>query len=274
MKNIKDFYDYLLVKRGFSDVTIDGYKKVLTRVLKDLGTLKPRRSQVENYIVEMRKKKYSFSHIRNTSVILEKYMEFIGRSVKFARMRRPKPIIKDTLTEGEIARILAACKNSREQAIIATLAYSGIRNKEFCGLKTTSVDLDGGVLKIVNGKGSKDRIAYISRECVKIVSEYLRDYPRNGQSFLITTLVRDNQYTGWDLRKRVKVLARRAGIRKRTFPHLFRHSLAVNLLARGGNIMTIQQILGHQSLQSTLIYAHSIPHKVQNEYHYFCPNYS
>ena len=269
---MEKFYDYLLIKKNFSDVTIKNYRQCLTRVIKEIG-LKPKIEQIEKYVAEMRRKGYSYSHIRNTSNALEKWMEFIGRPLKLPRMKRPKSIIKDILTEGEIARILAASKDSREKTIIAVLAYSGIRNKEFCSLKTRNVDLDNGVLKIIDGKGNKDRIAYISRECGKIISEYLRDYSRNGESFLITTLVRDNQYTGWDLRKRIKVMAKRAGIKKRVYPHLMRHSLAVNLLQRGSNIMSIQQILGHQSLQSTLIYAHSIPQKVQNEYHFFCPQY-
>jgi site-specific recombinase XerD len=137
----------------------------------------------------------------------------------------------------------------------------------------SDIDLDSGILRVIKGKGSWDRIAYISRECVKIISEYLRDYPRDEGEFLVTTVIRNNQYKSTDLRKTVNVIAKRAKIKKRVHPHLFRHSLAVNLLQRGANIMSIQQILGHQSLQSTLIYAHSVPQKVQSEYQFFAPNY-
>lgn len=256
----------MLVREGFSEVTVEGYRRVLERFLKGNQT-------AEEYVAEMRRKGYSFSHIRNTTVALEKYLNFIGKPIKLARLRRPKPIIKDTLTEGEIARMLAACKNSREQVILAVLAYSGIRNKELCNLRVGDVDLDDGVLKIIEGKGNRDRIAYISRECCKIISEYLRDYSRGENEFLVTTVIRNNQYQSTDLRKTIKVVARRAKIKKRVYPHLFRHSLAVNLLQRGANIMSIQQILGHLSLQSTLIYAHSLPQKVQNEYQFYAPNY-
>jgi len=271
--NIEDFYDYLLVKLGFSDITVKNYQQCLTKVLGEISTLKPTTEQIEKYVAEMRRKEYSFSHIRNTTVTLERYMGFIGRPIKLARMKRPKPIIKDTMTEGEIARILAASKNSRERAIIAVLAYSGIRNKEFRNLKTGDIDLDNGVLKIISGKGNKDRIAYISRECGKIISEYLRDYPRNGEGFLITTLVRSNQYTGWDLRKRVKVVAKRAGIKKRVYPHLFRHSLATNMLNKGANLITIMNQLGHQDIKTTMIYIRSFPQRVQQEYQFYVPNY-
>jgi len=270
---MEKFYEHLEFECNFREITIKNYKSVLKKVLRDLGTLKPRKKQVEEYLLAMKKKKYSASHLNNTISILDRYMKFIKRKIEVKRVKRPKPIIKDTLTEGEIARMLAAGKNSREQAMMAILAYSGIRNGEFCHLKVKDVDLDNGLVKIFNGKGGRDGISYISRECIKIVSRYLNEYPRNDDDSLFTTLVRNNQYTGWDLRKRVKVVAKRAGISKRVFPHLFRHSLATNLIKKGANIITVQNQLRHENLQNTMIYIRSFPERVQTEYNFHVPNY-
>jgi len=201
--NLDKFYDYLEYKKNYRFITIEGYKGTLKRVLRDFGTLKPSGKQVEDYILAMRKKKYSASYINNTTSILDNYMRFIGKEVKIDRVKKPKPMIKDTLTEGEVARILAASKNNREKVMIAILAYSGIRNREFCNLKVKDVDLDNGAVKVFDGKGGRDGISYIPRECVKIVSKYLGENLRKNDDYLITTLVRGNQYTGWDLRKRV-----------------------------------------------------------------------
>lgn len=270
---LNKFCEQLASKKGFSEITIAGYRQGLISLFKKLGTSRPTVEVVESYMAEFRKNGYSFSHVRNTTVIIERYLEYLGRPLKLPRIKRPRLIIKDTLTEGEIARMLASTNNSREKAIIAILAYSGIRNKEFCQLRVRDIDFDNGFIKIFSGKGNRDRIAYISRNCIRAISDYLRDYPREDDNFLTTTLVKHNRYAGGDLRKVVKVVAKRAKIKKRAYPHLLRHSLAVNLLSRGSNIMTIQQVLGHQSLESTLIYAHSMPQKVQSEYSYFCPNY-
>ena len=223
----------------------------------------------------MRKKEYSASHVNNTTSVLENYLLFLGRRFKkLDRVRRPKPKIKDTLTEGEVARIIAAGKDSREKVMIALLAYTGIRNREFCNLKVKDVDLEKGVVKIFDGKGGKDGISYLPREGAQVVSKYLSEYPRGEKEHLVTTVVRGNQYTGWDLRKRVKVISKRAGIEKRVFPHLFRHSLATNLIKNGANIMSVQNQLRHESLQTTLVYIKTFPQRVQDEVQYFCPRYA
>lgn len=271
--NIEEFYNGLSAKEGLGELTITGYKKVLNKFFKEIDTLKPNRKQIEEYIALMRKHDYSYNHVINTSVALERYMVFIKRPIKLGRPRKPKQIIKNTLTEGEIARILAASKNEREKAMLAVLAYSGIRNKELCFLKTEDVDLNNQYLRVVGGKGNKDRIVYISKECNKIITEYTGKYERKD-TFLFTTLREDKQYNGWALRKMVKVVSKRAGIKKRVYPHLFRHSLACNLLNRGANIMTIKEQLGHADLRTTLIYAHSTPQRVQQEYNFYCPNYN
>ena len=75
--------------------------------------------------------KFSYSHIVNTSLAIERYMEFIGSPLKLGRPRKPRRIIIATLSEAEIARLIGATKNIRERTILALLAYSGIRAKEF-----------------------------------------------------------------------------------------------------------------------------------------------
>ena len=268
---VEDFYNLLLVE-GLAELTVDGYRRVLSKFFRETGTTKPKRKDVESYVAALRKGEYSYSHIANTSVAIERYMAFIKRPVKLGRPRKPKNIIKTVLTEGEVARILAAAKNERERAIIALLAYSGIRCKELCSLRVSDLDLDNLRLRIICGKGSRDRVVYLSRECARILTEYISRFGPSGSELLFTTL-QGRPYNGWALRKLVKTVAARAGIKKRVYPHLFRHSLACNLLNRGANIMTIQALLGHQDIRTTLIYAHSTPQRVQQEYNFYCPAY-
>lgn len=271
--SVQDFYRSLLVRDAFSDVTIEGYKRVLTKFLKEAKTHKPTKQQVEDYIAELRKRKYSYSHLRNTTVILERYMRFTKRPVKLGRMKRPQPIVKDILTEGEVARMLGACKNLREKTIISILAYSGIRNKEFCSLRVKDIDLDKGLIRVFSGKGSKDRLAYISRECASIINGYLEAFPREKEQFLVTALVSGSTYSGWALRKRVKVIAKRAGIERQVYPHLMRHSLASHLVSKNCSLLTLQNLLGHSQLNTTQLYLRSFPQKIQAEYLYLVPNY-
>jgi len=273
-KTPEEFYEYLRYQKEFRPVTIGGYKNVLPRVLRHLGTLTPKPKEAREYLMEMRKKGYSVSHINNSTSIIENYLLFLGRKFKkFERLKRPKPKIKDTLTEGEVARIIAAGKDSREKVMMGILAYTGIRNREFCNLRVKDVDLEKGVVRVFDGKGGKDGVSYLPREGAQLVSKYLSEYPRDENEYLVTTLVRGNQYTGWDLRKRVKVVAKRAGIDKRVFPHLFRHSLATNLIKNGANLMSVQHQLRHESQTTTLVYIRAFPQRIQDTLQFYAPHY-
>lgn len=263
-----------MVKNGYELITTNGYRGTLKRFLRDLGTDKPKRKQAESYLADMRKKDYSYSHIANSGVAITRYMEFIGRTVDWHRPRRPNTLpTREILTEGEIARILAITKNSREMAMISILAYCGLRNKELCSLKVKDVDTDNNLIKVIGGKFKKDRIVPMSKECCKTIIKYLRDYNREKSKRLFITLVRKNDYNGWALRKMVKVVAIRAGVKKRVFPHLFRHSFITHLIDRGANVVAVQQFAGHSDLKSTLIYTHLTPKRIQKEYEFFIPSY-
>jgi integrase/recombinase XerD len=69
------------------------------------------------------------------------------------------------------------------------------------------------------------------------------------------------------------LMARLAKIEKRVFPHLFRHSLATNLLNRGAQLVTVQNVLGHSFIESTMVYAKSFPQRTKTEYDNYCPCY-
>jgi len=271
MKTLEDFYDYLEYKRQFRPITIGNYKRILNKIFRDLGTTDIKPEMAEEWILNMQKRNLSASHINNTAAILTCYAGFGGRELRLIRVKKPKPLIKDTLTEGEVARIIAACNNSRERAIIALLAYSGVRANELCNLRVEDVDLDNGIVHVINGKGGKDGISYIARECCKMVAEYIKEYETNPHLF--KTLRRKARYTTWALRKLVKKVARLAKINKRVYPHLFRHSLATNLVKKGANILTVQKQLRHENLETTQIYIRSFPERVQDEYAFFKPNY-
>ena len=273
MSKSEKFYDYLILE-GYGEITIQNYRQTITKFLKDLDTQKPTQKQAENYLIEIRKKEYSYSHIKNNITNISRFMKFIGRPIKVEMPRKPQTLpTKDILTEGEIARMMAETKNSREKAMLGILVFNGLRNKEVCSLKVKDIDFENNIIKVISGKFSKDRIVPISKEEYKILLGYLRDYLREENDYLFTTLIRNNQYTGGDLRKRIKVITKRAKIKKRVYPHLMRHSLITHLLEKGMNVIAVQQIAGHTNLKTTMWYSHFSPQKVQQEFMYFIPSY-
>lgn len=271
---LQTFSDFLLVKKGIRMITIDGYHGATKRMIRQLGTTKPIPEQIYDYMAWFHRQNYSYSYIHNTTLALEWYMNFIGNPIKLGRQKKPRTIVKNTLTEAEVTQLLMHCKNIREKAILSLLAYSGMRNKELCSLKVNDVDMGNNTVRVLKGKGVKDRLIYFSSDCTRILLDYLRLYPRHEEDYLFTTLQRNEHYTGFALRKLVKVLTRRAGFTKRIYPHLLRHTLATRMIHRGADIWTVKNQLGHTFIESTLIYLQSVAYGTKTDYQKYCPSYT
>ena len=274
LKNqIKKFEEHLIVDRGLSRTTVEGYCRSLSIALRRMRKFVPQSEDIRQFILWMHEKKYSYGHIVNTSLAVEHYARFKGMTVKLGRPRKPKRIIQNVLSESEISRLIQGTRNAREKAIICLLVYSGVRNSELCNIQRKDVDLGANQLKILSGKNKKDRVVNISSECTRVLIEYLSAFRRRPEDFLFATLEKENQLSTADLRKIVRVLARRAKIGRRVFPHLLRHSLATNLLNRGASLIMIKEQLGHAFIDSTMIYVTSMPFRARSEYDFFKPAY-
>src|SRR5690606_22859553 len=125
--------------------TVAGYSRSLSIALRRMRKFRPRYPEVKRHILWMHKQQYSYNHIVNTSLAIEHYCRFKGIKIKIGRPKKPKRIIKDTLTESEVSRIL----------------------------KVQDVDLGSNRLKVIAGKNKKDRIVNISAECVEVLIDYL-----------------------------------------------------------------------------------------------------
>jgi len=274
-KGLEQFCKFLLIRHGLGHNTINNYRKMVGRFLETVGDQEPTAALVEDYIAEMYlAERYSYFHITGTIRSLERYMEFNGHPLRLARPRKPRFAQKEALSEAEIAVILSVVKRTRERAMIGLLAYAGIRNEELCALKTDHVDLANNTVFVSQGKGSKDRTVPITGDCSKLVMQYLSAFPRGDNEYLFTTLRAGESYTSWALRRLIKKVALKAGIKKKISPHTFRHSLATNLSARGADIQTIQAILGHSSIQTTMMYISTSPKRVQANYMRYAPSYT
>jgi len=271
---IKLFKNHLLISRGLERITINGYAGAIKRTLRKIGSLEPSKKQLNRFVTDLFNGNYSYSHTVNTCLAIERYMEFLGRPVKFGRPRKPKSIIKDTLTEAEIILMMIFTRNIREKAILALLAYSGVRNRELCNVKVRDLDLSNNFIRVLAGKGKKDGVVCIAPACAKILQQYLTEHSRFPEDRLFTTLHRNHAYAPGDLRKLVKVIAKRAQIQKRVYPHIFRHSLATNMLNRGADIFLIKEQLRHSFVDTTLIYLRSTQIRTQTQYQFYVPCYA
>ncbi len=213
---------------------------------------------------------------------IEHFAKFLGNPISLTRTRQRKLTPPITLTEAEIAILLHATRTLRQKAMMTVLAYSGIRNNEFCNLRVHDIDVPNGVLRVAVGKFNKQRTVAVTSECLGILEQYLvwrkSDAQAFGQplqpdDFLFVTQTFHLPLEAQDVRKMVRSLAKRAGFTRRIWPHLMRHSLATNMCNRGAHLLTIRDQLGHVYAESTMVYVHRSAQAHTNDYRQYAPSY-
>lgn len=200
-RDLKRYRSYLIVDRGLSALAADGYCRCMAPALKRMKGNEPTPHRIRKHILWMRECGYSYSHVVNTSLALEHWSAMRGVPIRLGRPRKPKHIVVGVLSESEVSRLINAHPDARRRAIVALLAYSGIRNAELCKLRVDDIDLAANTVRVRGGKNVKDRQIAISSECARSVLEYLQAYPRLASKPLFTTLARGASLQQADVRK-------------------------------------------------------------------------
>lgn len=208
--------------------------------------------------------------------------------------RRPHrlPVV---LTREEVSRVLDAMRGT-SRLLASLLYGSGLRLLEGCTLRVKDLDLSRGEVLVRSGKGQKDRrtvlpgslVAPLTRQLAEVRAQHARDVRGGGGTvalpdalrrklgpatarswpwqwvFPATRPYRDRETGEWRrhhlhesvLQRAVPEAARVAGLSKRVTCHTFRHSFATHLLESGYDIRTVQELLGHRDVRTTMVYTH------------------
>ena len=129
----------------------------------------------------------------------------------------------------------------------------GLRRAELLALKPEHIDSKRMVIKVVHGKGGKDRFTLLSQVLLDTLRQYFKEYRPKVYLF---EGARGGQYSGASVAKIITRAARKAGIQKKVTPHTLRHSFATHLLEAKTDLRYIQKLLGHSSTKTTEIYTH------------------
>jgi integrase/recombinase XerD len=146
--------------------------------------------------------------------------------------------------------------------LIKTLFQTGARVSEFVHLQVPDVFFDEQMLLITHAKGEKQRYVPLLRELTHELRTYLRER-RTG--YLFETM-RHTRYSPRRIQQLVQETAALAGITKRVYSHLLRHSVATTLLEQGMPLKQIQKFLGHARLETTQVYAESTTAMIKESY--------
>ncbi len=157
----------------------------------------------------------------------------------------------------------------RNKAMLEVLYASGLRISELVNLKLSQIDYNECIIKIM-GKGKKERITPLNSVAIKYLKLYCNEYrqyilkTKNSEYVFINNIGTAISRQGFF--KILKKLTKEAGITKDISPHTLRHSFATHLLNNGADLRVIQEILGHENLVTTEIYAHLGNQKIADDY--------
>ncbi len=197
--------------------------------------------------------------------------------VEAPKLRRKIP---ETLTTGEIDRILAAIDRStfegeRNHAIIELMYACGLRVSETVNLKTGDLFFDEGFIRIL-GKGSKHRFVPLEKYTARILRLYLERVrpqvePKKEARDYVFLNRRGGKLSRHMIYIFLKNYAKEAGIEKNISPHTLRHSFATHLLENGADLHSIQLLLGHENITTTEIYLHTSQKQIRESLEKYHP---
>ncbi len=186
--------------------------------------------------------KLFFQTIRDTKMLVDK-------------IHRPKnaKTLPNVLSKEETFRLIDVTTNLKHKTLLALIYSSGLRISEAINMKIIDIDSQRMLIHIKNAKGKKDRYTLLSTKVLGLLREYYTIY--KPKSFLFEGQSGD-QYSSRSAQSVLQQSAKKAGITRLISLHTLRHSFATHLLESGTDLRYIQDLLGHSSPKTTMIYTH------------------
>lgn len=264
---IAEFIQYLQAYRGASPLTVDAYRRDLTRLAGflhsrglPLGAEALEQRALEAFAVSL--SGYSPATINRALNATSSFCSFLVRSGRLERnpvdnIVKPKKQRKlpNIPSLDDCRALLQAARDGRERAMLLLLMSAGLRRAELLNLRVTNVSADLRQLTVC-GKGEKQRLVFLPDEAATALEEYLR--LRVGVSEWLFTNKAGRRIGNTTFCRLFRRLMRRACLGDRDLtPHRFRHFYATQLLRSAVDVKTVQELLGHADLSTTSLYLHS-----------------
>ena len=213
-------------------------------------------NDIKAYLQTLVQEGKSTSYLNQSVNAIKFYYEVVmDMPNRYYQIDRPikEERLPEVLSKDEIHRMIGKTTNLKHRCIIGLLYSAGLRRGELLSLKITDIESDRMLIRVRAGKGHKDRYTTLSGTILGELRTYYRAY--RPKSFLFEGLP-GTPYSAGSVLKIVGRAAKKAGIPKRVYPHMLRHSFATHLLESGTDLRYIQALLGHNSPKTTEIYTH------------------
>ena len=279
---ITKYMDYLQYERKLSQNTINSYRNDLKNfdIFMKQNIISVTNKDILNYL-DYQKNQTARTIAHNLTVINSFYNFLLEEKIiesnpclNISSPKIPKKL-PNYLTEEEVNKLLNITLKTpfdyRNKAMLETLYATGLRITELCNLKITDIDLNNCFLRVI-GKGKKERIVPLSDLAIKYLNIYIKQYrneilkEKDSDYIFISNSQKNISRQGFF--KIIKAQMKIADIKKNVSPHVLRHSFATHLLKHGADLRIIQELLGHEDIQTTQIYAHLVNEKMKSDYQY------
>lgn len=285
-KIINEYLEYLKYQKNYSDYTVLNYKNdileffdYLSRESLNYKTIEY--SDIRFYLMYLKEEKHddNSSVSRKLSSLrgLYKYLanEKIVKSNVFSLVNAPKKSKKlpryfeyNELEELFLVPDTNTSLGQRDLLLLEMLYATGVRVGELVNIKVKDIDL-GRRNIIILGKGNKERFVTYGEYCEDILKRYLNDgyilLNKNNLDYLFLNNNGGN-LTERGVRYILDELIKKTSINKKISPHMIRHSFATHLLNEGCDLLTVQKLLGHESIKATQVYTHVTTDRLREVY--------
>jgi site-specific recombinase XerD len=216
------------------------------------------RDEVRGYLVQMANSgQASAGYCRQARAALvflyEATLKQPDKVADLPRMKRPQqlPVV---LSREEVGRILKVMVNLKHKALLVTAYSAGLRVGEVVRLKVSDIDSKRMQIRVTAGKGAKDRYTVLSETALTVLREYFK--AEKPQDWLFPGEDPGDHLSERSAERVFEHAKKKAGIAKKATFHTLRHSFATHLLEDGTDIRYIQELLGHDSIETTERYTH------------------
>jgi integrase/recombinase XerD len=252
---------------GRSPKTFESYARTIAAIALHFGKiptqLDPEQIHEYLFLLQKRSKTPSQTYFKHTVYGLRFLLKSESLPYTFLRLPEIKsdkklPVV---LSKQEVWAMMIHCALLKHKILIGLLYGCGLRCMEVRSVRLADLDFDRAQLRVVQGKGKKDRYLPLSTHLIRGLKTYINaekphkylfgGHPsgRAGGDF-------DSRYSQKGVQWAVKEAAKKAGILKEVSVHTLRHTFATHLLEDGLDIMTLKDLLGHENIETTMEYLH------------------
>ena len=280
------FIEYLRNERKYSEYTVNGYDDNIDDFLKFLNTrnikvLEVSKDDIREYLKYLDSLNLKNSSISRRLSSLRSFYNYLvsnkvilNNPMKLIKNPKKEKKLPNFLQYDEFMKLLESIKNDdalsiRNKLILELLYATGLRVSELVNIKIKDIDFSNKVIRTL-GKGSKERLVYFGDYAKELLSEYIGNERNELLKGKVSEYLFINNQGGHLTTRGVETIIDKivndASLKHKISPHVLRHTFATHLLDNGADLLSVKELLGHESLKATQIYTHITEERLRSVY--------